>query len=237
VAALAFAYLAGLLTTLNPCVLPMLPLVAAGAASADRRGPLAFAAGMVLAFTALGLLVATVGLAIGLTPETLRVVAGALLAAAGLVLLVPRLQERVAFATAGLATAANGAAGRAERFGPLGGPFVVGTLAGALWSPCSGPSLGAALALAGSASGLAEAAARLAVFGAGAATMLLVFAYGARAALARGSLAATAGALKPAAGVLFLAVGLAVLTGFDRRVEAALLDLSPDWLVTLTTRF
>ena len=64
-----FAYGAGLLTLINPCVLPILPIVLATALQASPRGPLAVAAGMSLSFVVLGLAVTVLGRSIGLTPE------------------------------------------------------------------------------------------------------------------------------------------------------------------------
>jgi cytochrome c biogenesis protein CcdA len=238
VTALALAYVAGLLTTLNPCVLPMLPLVLAGTASGGRLGPVAFAAGMVAAFTAVGLFVATVGIGLGVTSEVLRQAAAAMFVLFGLVLLAKPLQERFALATAGLATGANALAGRVT-VGGLGGPFLVGSLAGALWSPCSGPSLGAAVVLATEAGGLGPAATRMFAFGLGAASILMLLAYGSRAAILgrRDALLAASRWLKPAAGALFVGLGALVLTGLDKAIEAALVAAMPDWLVAFTTRF
>jgi len=58
---LVFGYIAGLLTLINPCVLPVLPIVLASALQAGRHGPLAIALGMGVSFVTLGMLVATVG--------------------------------------------------------------------------------------------------------------------------------------------------------------------------------
>lgn len=123
--------------------------------------------------------------------------------------------------------------------GGLTGAFLVGALAGAIWTPCSGPSLGTAVVLAAEAGGFAEAALRMTVFGLGAATVLMALAYGSRSAVLkrRDLFLAAASWLKPAAGALFLLVGLFVLTGADKRLEAALVDLSPAWLTELTTRY
>ena len=63
---LILAYLAGLLTLLNPCVLPVLPIVLQSAFQQDRRAPLALAAGMSLSFVALGLGLSALGPALGL---------------------------------------------------------------------------------------------------------------------------------------------------------------------------
>lgn len=234
--ALALAFLAGLLTTVNPCVLPMLPLVLAGTMTGGRLGPLAFAAGMVLSFTALGLFVATIGIGLGITPNVLRQIAAVMFVLFGLVLVAKPLQERMALATAGIATSANALAGRVEAKG-LAGPFLLGALAGALWSPCSGPSLGAAIVLAAESGGLAPAALRMLAFGLGATVILMMLAYGSRAAITnrRDALLSLTGWIKPAAGVLFIVTGLIVLGGIDKIIEAFLVTRMPGWLVDITT--
>lgn len=236
--ALALSYLAGLLTTLNPCVLPMLPLVLASTATGSRFGPLAFAAGMVASFTVLGLAIATVGIGLGITPDLLRTVAAAMFVALGLVLLVKPLGTRLSLAMAGVATGADRVTAHIN-VGSSGGAFLVGTLAGALWSPCSGPALGAAVVLAAQAGGLIPAGARMLAFGLGAATILILLAYGSRAAIARrrDALLAASSWLRPIAGAIFIVIGIAVLVGFDKVLESALLDHAPDWLIRFTTQF
>ncbi len=235
---LALSYLAGLLTTLNPCVLPMIPLVLAGTMKGGRLGPLAFGAGMVLSFTIVGMFIASIGIGLGINGQTLRQAAAVMFILMGAFLLAEPLQMRLATATAGLANSANTLADRAD-IGGLAGPFLIGTLAGAIWSPCSGPSLGAAVALAAEAGALSEAALRMFAFGLGAASILMLLAYGSRSAIMgrRDRLMAASNWIKPAAGIVFIAVGIMVLAGFDKTLEAALVEISPDWLVDITTRF
>lgn len=86
------ALLAGVLSTLSPCVLPLLPVVIGTAIGEHRHGPLALAAGLALSFVAIGLFVATIGFAIGLDQEVFRSAAAVLLIAVGGLLLLPRLQ-------------------------------------------------------------------------------------------------------------------------------------------------
>ncbi len=236
--ALALAYFAGLLTTLSPCVLPMIPLVLAGTLTGGRRGPVLFAAGMVLSFTAVGLFVASIGIGLGIDSHLLRVAAAILLIGMGLVLLFEPLQQRMALAASGLATRSNQLAMRLDGNGGAQ-PLILGALAGALWSPCSGPSLGAAIALAAEAGGLGAAALRMFVFGLGAVTVLMLLAYGTRSAIAarRDRLMAAGAWLKPVGAGIFLLVGVAILTGADKAAEAALLGAAPDWLNDLTTQF
>jgi hypothetical protein len=70
--ALALAFLAGLLTSLSPCVLPVLPLVVGSAMSQHRLGPLALCAGLSLSFSVLGALATLVTQAIGFDPLLVR---------------------------------------------------------------------------------------------------------------------------------------------------------------------
>src|SRR5512146_2480774 len=96
--ALALALLAGVLSTLSPCVLPLLPIVLGAALGEHRYGPVALAAGVALSFVAIGLFIATIGFAIGLDQDIFRNIAAALLIGIGVVLLLPRLQAQIAVA-------------------------------------------------------------------------------------------------------------------------------------------
>ena len=145
VATLGLALLAGALSVLSPCVLPLLPIVLGTAASAHRLGPLALAIGLALSFTVIGLFVATVGFAMGLDNGVFRTISAILLIGVGLVLLVPKLQEQFALAAAPVS---NWAGSYTDNYTPggLAGQFGLGLLLGAVWSPCVGPTLGAASA-------------------------------------------------------------------------------------------
>ena len=238
VATLGLALLAGLLSTLSPCVLPLLPIVIGTAASHHRYGPVALAGGLAVSFVAIGLFVATIGFAIGLDGTIFRQFSALLLIAIGIVLLSSYLQQKVAGAASPLAN------GVSERFGGgsgagLWGQAGVGVLLGAVWSPCVGPTLGAASVLAAQGENLGQVAATMAVFGIGAALPLLVLGTLSRDLMlkARGRLQLTGWLAKAALGVVLLAMGLLVLTGFDKAAEAAIVDVMPDWLTRLTTRY
>src|SRR5882672_4350724 len=85
---------AGSLSILSPCVLPIVPILLGTAVAAHRLGPYALASGLTLSFTAVGVLVASAGTAIGLDQVLLRNIAAVLLLAFGLILLSGRLQDR-----------------------------------------------------------------------------------------------------------------------------------------------
>lgn len=86
---LLLAYLAGILTLINPCVLPVLPIVLASSLHRDRLAPVALAAGLSLSFVALGLGVTAIGPALGLDSDTVSRGAALVMIAFGLVMLVP----------------------------------------------------------------------------------------------------------------------------------------------------
>ncbi len=234
--ALFLSYVAGLLTTLNPCVLPVLPLVIASAFSKGRLGPVALMGGMVLGFTAIGVTLASAGSVFGLTEPLIRKIGGVAFVLFGLVLLVGMFASRFATIAQPIANAASGLGARTAAMG-LPGQFLAGLLLGAVWSPCSGPTLGAAVALAAQADGIWLAVLRMLVFGLGAATILIVLAIGSREIVAkrRDRMIRIANIAKPVAGAALLLVGVLVLTGLDKAVETWALDRMPEWLVNFTT--
>ncbi|MCC6006514.1 MAG: cytochrome c biogenesis protein CcdA [Rhodobacteraceae bacterium] len=225
-------FAAGLLTLLNPCVLPMLPIVLASALQAGRLGPVALAAGMGVSFVVLGLGVTVAGRGLGIDPDDVAQAGAVVLIGLGMVLLVPAAGERLAAATAGLSARADAGIDRMER-GSLAGQAGTGALLGAVWSPCIGPTLGGAIALAAQGESLARAAAIMASFALGVGVVLMALAYGARTALRRrmDMFRALASRSRQVTGGLFVALGLFLLTGLYHRTEVWLLDVLPPWLV------
>ena len=232
-----FGFLAGTLSILSPCILPLLPIVLGAAASKHRFGPLALAAGLTVSFTAVGLFVATIGFAIGLDGEIIRQGGGVLLAAVGLVLLVPVLSAR--FATAA-GPASNwiesrlGGVGDGEGLTPQ---FAMGLVLGAVWSPCVGPTLGAASLLAAQGQSLGQVGLVMLLFGLGAALPLAIIGTASREVLMkwRTRMLAAGSMGKMLLGGFLLLIGVLVATGMDKVLEAWLIDLSPEWLTRLTT--
>ncbi|MBI1417087.1 MAG: cytochrome c biogenesis protein CcdA [Limimaricola sp.] len=235
---LILAYIAGLLTLINPCVLPVLPIVLASSLQSNRLGPLALTAGLALSFVASGMIVAAFGPALGLESDTVARAGGLVMAAFGLVLLVPRLQAGFATATAGLSAGADARIGRKERAG-LTSQALGGALLGLVWVPCVGPTLGGAIALAATGRNLAWAGAIMAAFALGVATVMLALAYGAQSALRsrRDALRRLAGRARPAMGAAFLLVGAAIWFNWLPIAEGWLLDHTPIWMQDLSVRY
>jgi len=183
------------------------------------------------------LFVATIGFSAGLDQDLFRSVAASLLILAGIVLLIPSLQSSLATALAPFGRWLHGHAGFKTR--GLSGQFAVGLLLGAVWSPCVGPTLGAASILAARAENLSSVALTMFAFGIGTALPLLAIGLMSREALVRwrGRLLAAGSRGKAVMGAVLVATGVLALTGLDRQIETILVDASPAWLTDLTTRF
>lgn len=235
---LALAFLAGVLSILSPCVLPLVPIVLGTAVSEHRFGPLALAAGLAISFTLRGLLVAVIGFSIGIDASVLRVATAVVMIAIGLVLLLPAVQINLATVGGPIANWTEQQFGEFSTSG-LGGQFAVGLLLGAVWSPCVGPTLGAASLLASQGRDLWQVGATMAVFGLGAGLPLALLGFASRHWLMRmrDHMLAAGRHGKVALGILFVVIGVSIVTGFDKQIETALVDASPAWLTDLTTRF
>ena len=236
--ALTLAVVAGLLSILSPCVLPLLPIVLAAAVTAHPLGAFAVAGGLALSFTGLGLLLALAGFGLGIDAGAFRLAAAAIMVVLGTVLMFPSWQARLAVAGAPVSTWAD------RRFGNFGssglaGQFAIGLLLGAVWSPCVGPTLGAASLLASQGQDLPKVTLTMAIFGIGAALPLVLFGLLSRATLMRARAGLTsAGKLgKSLLGAAFVVIGVAIVSGGDKRLEAGLVAASPQWLTDLATYF
>ncbi len=232
---LVFAYAAGLLTLINPCVLPVLPIVLASALQSGRNGPLLLAAGMSLSFVVLGMIVTVGGRALGITPQTVSNAGAILMIGFGMVLLVPRFSEGFATATAGFSARADASFDEVDQSSPFG-QLAGGVLLGAVWSPCIGPTLGGAIALASQGESLGWVTAIMVFFALGVSTIIIALAYGARSVIQRrqAAMRAIAGKARPIMGAVFVATGLAILFKLHHVVEIWALDTLPPWLLGLS---
>lgn len=232
---LILGYGAGLLTLINPCVLPILPIVLASAIQSHRHAPLALAAGMSVSFVMLGLAVTVLGRAVGVTPEGLANAGAVVMIGFGVVLLVPRFSAGFATVTAGMSARADQEIDELDR-GGLSGQFLGGALLGAVWSPCIGPTLGGAIALASQGESLLRAGAIMAAFALGVSTIILALAYGARSAIQsrQARLRALAEYARPITGAVFIVVGLAILFKLHHAAERWAMQTLPPWLLDLS---
>jgi len=232
------AFVAGNLSTLSPCVLPLIPILVGTAITGHRLGPLALGGGLALSFATTGTLLASLGNVFDFNPDILRLFSGWMLVIFGLVLLSTWLQQHFVSLTAGLGNAGNNWIANFNMAG-LRGQFLLGLLLGLAWSPCVGPTLGAAIGLASQGQQLTQVAFTMLMFGLGASMPIIILGMLSREGMqrARGKMTNIGNTGKKVLGGLMLGLGLLILSGLDKQLEALLLDMAPAWLINISTTF
>src|SRR2546421_489901 len=208
---LGIAFVAGIVTALSPCILPVLPIILAGSASAARRKPYAIVAGLVASFTLFTLAATWLLDLLHLRQDLLRDLAIAMLFVLAATLLVPRLAELLERPFLFLTR---------RRAGDLGGGFVLGASLGLVFVPCAGPVFAAVSVLAGTHRVSGKAVAVTFVYAIGAAIPLLLVAHGGR--RVSTSFRARGAAIRAAMGVLMAAGAFAILKNWDQSLQTKL---------------
>jgi cytochrome c biogenesis protein CcdA/thiol-disulfide isomerase/thioredoxin len=256
------AFIAGLVTAVSPCVLPILPIVLATGADGDRRRPYLVIAGLIASFAFFTLASVQIISALNLPSSTLRDIAIAIIAVFGLTLLVPALNRIFERATSrlpalgsrfvgGAGSASGGTmalpdlrAGRSEAAGEttavrprasIVGGLVTGVGLGLVWTPCAGPILGAITSLAVTTPGSLSTLVLVVSYAIGAGLPLLAIALGGRAALSRLRLRSASGWASRAFGALVLVTAGLMAVGADTALSADLTNSLPNWTNTLQT--
>ena len=232
---LVLSYAAGLLTLINPCVLPILPIVVAGSLQANQLGPAALALGMSLSFIFFGVTVTAFGHLVGLDEQSMAQAGAVLMILFGAVLLIPKFSAKFADATSGMATHADTQIDSLDN-SSLNGQLLGGVLLGLVWSPCIGPTLGGAIALASQGENLLWVTLIMTAFAMGVSTLILGLGYGARGLLMRNqdSMRRIASASRPLMGIVFIAVGVGILFRVHHMIEAWAVQNLPTWLIDLS---
>lgn len=235
---LGLSLLAGSLTTLSPCVFPLLPLVLGGVVQNNRLAPVAMGLGMATSFALIGIFLGALGAVLDIDSDSVRGFGAWLLMVFGLVTLLPVLNQHFTQWLAPIASGANNVSAKVDA-GSLGGALLLGAVLGLVWSPCSGPLLASALTLVASEGGVLRGGVILGVFGIGAAIPLVAVAYASRRGFhaMRGWVLKRIDGIKKVFGMLIMSVGVAILSGADKWLEAKVLSVLPDAWLRATTLF
>ncbi len=231
---LGFAFLAGIITVASPCILPLLPVVLASSVVSGRRRPLGVITGFLVSFSILTLSLSFLARSIGLKPDSLRLVAAAVIVGMALILVIPPLKNRfmavmgqVANGVSRSRPSSGGTSTNAESSGFIGG-LLTGLSLGVVWTPCVGPIMASVITLAVSQSVDSGAVAITLAYAFGTAVPLFAVMQGGRAVLRRfPSLLGHLDGLQRVFGVLMLITGIALFTGADRRFQSWVLDTFP----------
>ncbi len=237
-ASYGLSFVAGSLSTLSPCVLPLIPILVGTALAGHRFGPVALGSGLALSFTATGTVVANLGNTFDFDPSIIRMASGWLMLIFGLIMLSAWLQQRFAIMVSGIGSAGNNWIANFNVNG-LGGQFLLGLLLGLAWSPCVGPTLGIAVGLASQGQHLVQVATAMLLFGLGASLPIVMLGMLSREGMqhAKGKMALIGSSGKKILGGLMLVLGTLIISGLDKQLETAFLNVAPDWLVKISTSF
>jgi cytochrome c biogenesis protein CcdA/thiol-disulfide isomerase/thioredoxin len=205
------AFIAGMVTAISPCVLPVLPIVFAGSTVGGRRRPYAIVAGIVASFTAFTLAATALLSALGLPQDLLRNIAIGVVMAVGLSLIVPRLAH--------LLERPFRALGR-WRPSDAGGGFLLGVGIGLLATPCAGPVIAAIATVAATERFSVGAVFVTLSYAVGKGLVLLALALAARRGAALPSLRRHAPALRRGLGALMVGAVILMIFGLDTRLAA-----------------
>jgi cytochrome c biogenesis protein CcdA/thiol-disulfide isomerase/thioredoxin len=205
--AVVLAFVAGVLTAVSPCVLPVLPIVLASGVGATRRRPFAIIAGLAISFFVSILFATWILDKLGLPKDLLRNISIALLFLIAVVLIVPQVGQWIERPLTRLSRRPSG---------DLGGGFLLGCALGFVFVPCAGVALAYVTASAASGEFGLKAILVAAAYTLGFSVVLLAIALGGRAA----SLRVRAGLEKfrIAFGVVIAAVAFALVFNLDEHL-------------------
>lgn len=222
-------FLAGIATVATPCIIPILPPMLAGSVG-HRLRPLLIVAGTAFTFTLMGGIFAALGIAVGAAKEALRLVFIAVIIAFGAVMVDEDLNKLYTKYSSALVNKL-GVSGLANKDGSLAGAFVLGMALGIVWIPCVGPVLGSVLAYTAYQGEVVSGSILLLIYSAGLGLPMLAIAYGGKYAGARVEWAKrNSYRIRRLAGAVLILVGLGILFGLDKYIQAKLLPYFPPLL-------
>lgn len=234
---IVLAFMAGISTTLSPCVIPVIPLVIGGASRSSHLGPLYLLFGFICSFTLTGTFAVMLLFKLGLPLEILSKSAAILLVFVGGFLLFPSLDEllkKITNRTSDLGTRLT----QKLDLSNIWGQFAMGTLIGLIWAPCTGPTLGAAISLASQGENLLQSFLVMLSFSFGACFPLSIYGVIANSwAKQRWRMSTLGTKLRKIIAILFMIIGLSILFGWQKTFEAWVLSKLPDWWVEILNKY
>jgi cytochrome c-type biogenesis protein len=224
-ASLGLAFLAGTVTVLSPCVLPVLPLILGRSIKSHRWGPVALVVGLMTGFAAAGSFLSLVSSSFADFIGGLRYFTIFLLLLIGIISIFPQfgywLLKYLPF---------NNMIQNMKHPTQVGllGEFLLGNQLGVLWTPCAGPVLGSILILATIDKQPLGAFGLLLVYGLGAGVPMLLLAYmGRSASQYLVKLRPYSVRLQQVGGVVIALTAIALLQGWDNDIQLWLAPLFP----------
>ena len=222
IAFLFTSFLAGILTILAPCVLPLLPVIVGGAASSENKWqPLIMTISLIISVIAFTFLLKVSTALLNVDPQVWTSISGGILGIFGIFMLFPSLWEWLAVKLKFLNWSQKNLAKAGATHSAWSG-VLMGAALGPVFSSCS-PTYFIILFTILPAS-LFVGTIYLIAYGLGLGLMLgLIAFFGQKLTLKLGWAADSHGWFKRIVGIILILVGLSIVTGFDKKIEACLI--------------
>jgi cytochrome c biogenesis protein CcdA/thiol-disulfide isomerase/thioredoxin len=229
---LGFAFLAGVVTILSPCILPILPIILSSTVdTSGKKRPLGVVTGFVLSFTFFTLFLSTIVRLSGIPAESLRYLSIFILIGFGLSLFVPKIQLTIEKLFTSLTRFAPSGQGRHG----FGGGLVVGLSLGLLWTPCVGPILASVISLAISGTVTSQAVFITLAYSLGTAVpMFIIMQLGSTALQKNQWLLKNSSRVQKGFGVLMVLTAIGIFFNVDRQFQTYILNTFPQYGAGLT---
>ena len=229
-----FAFLAGIVTILSPCILPVLPIVLSGAIGGGKRRPIGIVIGFVMSFTFFTLTLASIVRLTGLSANVLRSVSVVTIFVFGLVLAVPALQRLAVKIFSKLSAVAPQQQRQQQNFGFSGG-VLLGLSLGLIWTPCVGPIIASVITLAATSTVTFSAAVITLAYAIGTGIPMMIITYSGRALLNKIPwLLANTEKIQKVFGVIMILAAIGIFFNADRMFQVYILEKFPNYGVGLT---
>lgn len=229
---LVFAFLAGIITVLSPCILPVLPIILSSSLTGGRRRPFGIVTGFIGSFTFFTLALASIVRATGISADSLRLLAVGMIGFFGISLLVPKTQVLLELLFTKLSAFLPRFANTTTGFA---GGLIVGASLGLIWTPCVGPILASVITLALTGSTNLQAVLITLAYAIGTALPMLAITLGGRSILERfPSVQRNTGRIQKIFGMVMVLMAFAIFFNIDRRIQTAILTAFPDYGAGLT---
>lgn len=228
---IAFAFIAGIVTVLSPCILPLLPIILSSSDASGKQKPLGVVIGFIASFTFFTLFLSMIVRLSGIPSESLRIFSILVLAVFGASLLVPQIQTKLEIVFGKLANLMPSGAKRSGFWGGL----MIGFSLGLLWTPCVGPILASVISLAITGAVTVQAFLLTLAYAAGTAIpMFAIMLAGSKALQKVPWLVRNTGRIQKIFGLLMILTAIGIYFNIDRRFQTYILETFPNYGIGLT---